>query len=405
MIEDLVQKLIDRLDHQYLGKYRGYVTEVEDPEGRGRIRAVVPRLLGEREQIGWAEPSSPYAGPDQGLFTVPDLGTGVWIEFEEGDLSKPIWTGCWWGAPTEAEVTHPDSATRRKTPPTEAAEASGARVPETPQHKYPRESATPKVRVFKSATGHHIVLDDRDGSERIEIHDSRGNRLILSKEGFDQIVLNDRTYNKGNRSHDIDGRDVLDVAKNQEESIGEGHVRKVGGDASLTIRGSYAEDISNGGYKFSYGADGFRETVAGDVTQKIEGGETKTVVGAGSHTYSGGLNMNVATGSIGLMSAGPFQVNAAMADASLSALSMSAGVGNVSINTMLGVMQLGGISAFSPVVLGDGLMIHFTILSQLMKLVNPPFVPIYGPAFDTWAAMTPTLDLSYFAYVKRFPVG
>ncbi|MEQ1955833.1 phage baseplate assembly protein V [Mesorhizobium yinganensis] len=405
MIEDLVQRLIDRLDHHYLGKYRGYVSAVEDPEGRGRIRAVVPRLLGEREQTGWAEPASPYAGPDQGFFTVPDLGAGVWIEFEEGDLSKPIWAGCWWGAPTKEEVEHADSATRRLTPMTEAAEQSGARVPETPQHYTPRESPTPKVRVFKSATGHHIVLDDREGSERIEIHDSRGNRLILSEEGLDQIVINDRTYNKGNRTHDIDGRDVLEVAKDQEEKVGEGHVREVGGDVDLTVKGSWSEEISNGGYKFTYGTDGFRETVRGDVTQTIQGGETKTVVGAASHTYTGGLKMNVGTGSIGLMSSGPFQVNAAMADTSLSALSLSAGVGNVSINSMLGVMQLGGISAYSPMVLGDGLMIHFTVLSQLLKAVYPPLAPIYGPAIDTWAAMTPALDLSYFGFVKRFPVG
>ena len=76
MIEDLVQRLIDRLDHQYLGKYRGYVHAVDDPEQRGRIRAIVPRLLGEDQPTGWAEPATPYAGPDQGLFTVLVLEGG-----------------------------------------------------------------------------------------------------------------------------------------------------------------------------------------------------------------------------------------------------------------------------------------------------------------------------------------
>ena len=33
-----------------------------------------------------------------GLFTVPMIGSGVWIEFEAGDVSRPIWTGCWWGS-------------------------------------------------------------------------------------------------------------------------------------------------------------------------------------------------------------------------------------------------------------------------------------------------------------------
>jgi hypothetical protein len=26
------------------------------------------------------------------------VGSGVWIEFEAGDVSKPIWTGCFWFA-------------------------------------------------------------------------------------------------------------------------------------------------------------------------------------------------------------------------------------------------------------------------------------------------------------------
>ena len=72
---------------------------------------------------------------------------------------------------------------------------------------------------------------------------------------------------------------------------------------------------------------------------------------------------------------------------------------------MLGLLQLGGLSAFSPLVLGDGLVIHLTMLAQILKTVNPLTVAAYGPALDVWAAMTPVMDLSYFAFVKRFPVG
>jgi hypothetical protein len=69
------------------------------------------------------------------------------------------------------------------------------------------------------------------------------------------------------------------------------------------------------------------------------------------------------------------------------------------------MMQLGGLSAISPLVLGDGLAIHLTLLAQILKAVNPLTVAAYGPALDVWAALTPVLDLSYFAFVKRFPVG
>ena len=45
------------------------------------------------------------------------------------------------------------------------------------------------------------------------------------------------------------------------------------------------------------------------------------------------------------------------------------------------------------------------MLVQILKTINPLTVAAYGPALDTWAAMTPVMDLSYFAFVKRFPVG
>ena len=29
---------------------------------------------------------------------MPEVQVGVWIEFEAGDASRPIWTGCWWAS-------------------------------------------------------------------------------------------------------------------------------------------------------------------------------------------------------------------------------------------------------------------------------------------------------------------
>ena len=36
-------------------------------------------------------------GRPPGFFSVPPVGAGVWIEFEAGDVSRPIWAGCFWG--------------------------------------------------------------------------------------------------------------------------------------------------------------------------------------------------------------------------------------------------------------------------------------------------------------------
>jgi uncharacterized protein involved in type VI secretion and phage assembly len=81
---------------RYYGKYRGTVVNNIDPEQRGRIQALVPDVSNVMLS-SWAEPALPAGGPHTGMFTVPQLGAGVWIEFEQGDPDYPIWTGCYWG--------------------------------------------------------------------------------------------------------------------------------------------------------------------------------------------------------------------------------------------------------------------------------------------------------------------
>jgi uncharacterized protein involved in type VI secretion and phage assembly len=62
-----------------------------------RIKASVPAAL-PGAPTGWCAPCVPYAGPQVGFLMLPEVGSGVWIEFEGGDVSFPIWTGCYWSA-------------------------------------------------------------------------------------------------------------------------------------------------------------------------------------------------------------------------------------------------------------------------------------------------------------------
>jgi hypothetical protein len=95
---------------RYYGKYRGTVINNIDPEQRGRIMALVPDVLGIIPS-SWAMPCVPIAGKQEGVFVVPQIGAGVWIEFEQGDPDYPIWVGGFWGAfaevPTAALAPHP----------------------------------------------------------------------------------------------------------------------------------------------------------------------------------------------------------------------------------------------------------------------------------------------------------
>ena len=40
-------------------------------------------------------------GSADGTFWLPQVGAGVWIEFEQGDVDFPIWSGCWFGSAAE----------------------------------------------------------------------------------------------------------------------------------------------------------------------------------------------------------------------------------------------------------------------------------------------------------------
>ncbi len=85
------------------GKYRGTVVNNVDPEQIGRIQAIVPGVEGFLPS-SWAMPCLPWGGINTGMFTVPAMGAGVWIEFEQGDPNYPIWTGCFWGLMAERPV-------------------------------------------------------------------------------------------------------------------------------------------------------------------------------------------------------------------------------------------------------------------------------------------------------------
>lgn len=99
---------------RFFGKYRGIVVNSLDPNQTGRLQALVPEVLGEVPS-GWALPCQPFTGAGAGLYAVPQPGAGVWIEFEAGDASRPIWTGGWWATgevPMDEQQT-PSQPTRK----------------------------------------------------------------------------------------------------------------------------------------------------------------------------------------------------------------------------------------------------------------------------------------------------
>jgi uncharacterized protein involved in type VI secretion and phage assembly len=84
----------------YFGKYRGTVVNNVDPMQMGRIQVMVPDVSNVMVST-WAMPCVPVAGVQHGQFALPPIGSGVWVEFEQGDPDHPIWVGGFWGSAAE----------------------------------------------------------------------------------------------------------------------------------------------------------------------------------------------------------------------------------------------------------------------------------------------------------------
>jgi hypothetical protein len=210
--EQVLARLVDRMENRYYGKYRGIVRDTADPEGLGRLRALVPSVLGPDVLTGWAVPCVPYGGAsDTGTQLVPEVGAGVWVEFEEGDLEFPIWAGTFWSRP----------GGRTEAPP--AVRADG-----TPDDE---KRGRPAVKIIRTAKGHTLQLDDTDAAERIALVEGAhhhvitlddqgvtirdgvsGHRIVLGRQG---VEIRDGNHPGNRLTMDAAGTTVADAHGNQ----------------------------------------------------------------------------------------------------------------------------------------------------------------------------------------------
>jgi len=135
--------ILEFMEACFFGKYRGKVVDNNDPTGLGRLKVIVPAVMG-NEPV-WAMPCAPYAGNNMGLYAIPEKGTGVWVEFEAGDPSYPIWVGCFWAD---------DQAPKNE---------RGA-------------AAAPPLKIIRSEKGLMVTLDDK--RQAITLSDRDGSNLV-----------------------------------------------------------------------------------------------------------------------------------------------------------------------------------------------------------------------------------
>jgi hypothetical protein len=79
-------------NRRFYGFYRGIVFDNNDPLGKRRLRIQVPQVLFDAV-TDWA-----WEVENTGQ-NLPSIKDGVWVTFEGGDPSYPIWTGTFGKAP------------------------------------------------------------------------------------------------------------------------------------------------------------------------------------------------------------------------------------------------------------------------------------------------------------------
>lgn len=191
------------MNRQY-GIFRAIVVSVDDPMQLDRIRVRVPEVLG-GTITDWVWPK--HVAPNWSW--KPNVDERVWVEFENGDIDRPLYSGTWYPR-VGNESSIPEEVTDNylrvrmiQTPeghkiiftdpdPSDATVANGITVKTKEGHVIDlADASNGKQTSIKTAGNHEIRLDDQnskisilhsDNNTKIEL-DASGNITISAKSG------------------------------------------------------------------------------------------------------------------------------------------------------------------------------------------------------------------------------
>ncbi len=191
----------DTQDKGIMGVAIAVVTNNKDNGGVGRVKVKYPWREDEDESY-WARIATPMAGSEMGLYLLPEVGQEVLVAFKNGDINYPYILGALWS--------------KNKKP------------PET------NDDGKNNIRLIKSRSGHKVVLDDTDGSEKIEIVDKSGSNLITIDTASNTIEI---TSNKDIKLSASNGKISLDAMEIEIKSSANTKI-EAGANADLKATGN-----------------------------------------------------------------------------------------------------------------------------------------------------------------------
>ncbi len=167
MNEQVIEQLLDLARNRYFGKYRAVVTDNNDPTSRGRVKLQIPSILPDQEV--WAMPCFPFAGKNMGMYMIPEPGAGVWVEFEAGDPSYPVYSGGFWA---DGELPKDEKSS----------------------------NTVPPLRIIRSKKG--LMVSMNDDSEVITLSDENGSNFMTIE------VMNGKIKIQGNLKVVVEGPQI-----------------------------------------------------------------------------------------------------------------------------------------------------------------------------------------------------
>lgn len=185
--------LFERLDppSERFGVYLGKVEYNTDPMQLGRIIVRIagihgPETVTTTSNLPWAAPCNTFGGgSDYGSFTVPPVGSMVWVLFDGGDISLPVYIGTLPIAATQERKMLRDSNGKLPSASQSITPSSDKPWITPPTNEAPREALrmvgnNPETYVvFKSPKGASLVIEDRDEVERMRLTDRAGQGLTM----------------------------------------------------------------------------------------------------------------------------------------------------------------------------------------------------------------------------------
>lgn len=208
LLDAFTREELENRNGNVYGPVIGLVTNIKDPEKMARVKVKFP-WLSDDEESTWARLVTPMGGKDRGVAFLPEVNDEVLVMFDHGDVRRPYILGVLWNG----------------------------------EDKLPKEKEDDdknNLRLFKSRSGHLLIFDDTDGSEKVDVIDKTGKNKITINSNENKITITsdgDIEFLASNGKIVLNGNNI-EIKSSAETKIESGSSMNVKAGSTMIIKGS-----------------------------------------------------------------------------------------------------------------------------------------------------------------------